>query len=181
MGEVSSRTSAKVATPRACPSWLRIFRKISSSAPDEFGRLKNLLLSPDRRETVAITTALSGAGGFGKTTLAAALCHDEDIIQNFDDGILWVTLGQNPNVMGGLVTAYAALTGERPGFASEEDAAFQLGQKLEDRTCLLVIDDVWDEAHLRPFLRGGKGCARLFTTRNAEIASSKARPSTSMR
>ena len=122
--------------------------------PDEFGRLKNLLLSPDRKETVAITTALSGAGGFGKTTLAAALCHDEDIIQNFDDGILWVTLGQNPNVMGGLVTAYAALTGERPGFASEEDAAFQLGQKLEDRTCLLVIDDVWDEAHLRPFLRG---------------------------
>ena len=144
--------------------------------PDEFGRLKNLLLSPDRKETVAITTALSGAGGFGKTTLAAALCHDEDIIQNFDDGILWVTLGQNPNVMGGLVMAYAALTGERPGFASEEDAAFHLGQKLEDRTCLLVIDDVWDESHLRPFLRGGKGCARLFTTRNAEIASSKARP-----
>jgi WD40 repeat protein len=139
--------------------------------PDEFGRLKNLLLSSDRKEPVAITTALSGAGGFGKTTLATALCHDEDIIQNFDDGILWVTLGQNPNVMSGLITAYAALTGERPGFASEEDAAFQLGQRLEDRTCLLVIDDIWDESHLRPFLRGGKGCARLFTTRNAEIAS----------
>ena len=41
--------------------------------PDEFGRLKDLLLSPDRKEPVAITTALSGAGGFGKTTLAAAL------------------------------------------------------------------------------------------------------------
>jgi hypothetical protein len=36
---------------------------------------------------------------------------------------------------------------------------------------LLVIDDVWDDRHLKPFLRGGKGCARLFTTRNAEIAS----------
>ncbi len=139
--------------------------------PDEFGRLKNLLLSTDCNQPVAITTALSGAGGFGKTTLAAALCHDEDIIQNFDDGILWVTLGQNPNVLGSLVTVYAALTGERPGFASEDDAVFQLGQKLEDRTCLLVIDDVWDESHLRPFLRGGKGCGRLFTTRNAEIAS----------
>ena len=73
--------------------------------------------------------------------------------------------------MSSLVTVYAALTGERPGFANDEDAAFQLGQKLEDRTCLLVIDDVWDESHLRPFLRGGKGWARLFTTRNAEIAS----------
>lgn len=137
--------------------------------PNEFGRLKSLLLSPDRKDAVANTTALSGAGGFGKTTLAAALCHDEDIVQNFDDGILWVTLGQNPNIMGSLVTAYAALSGERPGFANEEDAAFQLGHKLEDRTCLLVIDDVWDEAHLRPFLRGGRGCARLFTTRMAGI------------
>ncbi len=140
--------------------------------PNEFGQLKNLLLSADSKEPVAITTALSGAGGFGKTTLATALCHDEEIVQNFDDGILWVTLGQNPNVMSNLVTVYAALTGERPGFANEEDAAFQLGQKLEDRTCLLVIDDVWDEANLGPFLRGGKGCARLFTTRIAEIASS---------
>jgi WD40 repeat protein len=138
--------------------------------PEEFGRLKNLLLSPDRKDPVAITTSLSGAGGFGKTTLAAALCHDEDIVQNFDDGILWVTLGQNANVMNGLVTAYAALTGDRPGFANEEDAAFQLGQTLEELTCLLVIDDVWDEAHLRPFLRGGRGSARLFTTRMAAIA-----------
>ncbi len=143
--------------------------------PSEFGSLKNLLLSPDRKEPVAITTALSGAGGFGKTTLATALCHDEDVIQSFDDGIIWVTLGQTPNVLNGLITVYAALTGERPGFASEDDAAFQLGQKLEDRTCLLVVDDVWDESHLRPFLRGGKGCARLFTTRNSEIASN-ARP-----
>ena len=138
--------------------------------PDEFGRLKDLLLSSDRKESVAITTALSGAGGFGKTTLATALCHDEDIIQNFDDGILWVALGENPNILNSLVTVYAALTGERPGFADAQDAAFQLGQKLEDRNCLLVIDDVWDDAHLRPFRRGGKGCGRLFTTRNAEIA-----------
>jgi NB-ARC domain len=73
--------------------------------------------------------------------------------------------------MRSLTTAYAALTGERPGFATEEDAAFQLGQKLAERTCLLVIDDVWDAAHLRPFLRGGKSSARLFTTRDASIAS----------
>jgi hypothetical protein len=33
--------------------------------PNEFGQLKNLLLSPDRKKPVAITTALSGAGGFG--------------------------------------------------------------------------------------------------------------------
>ena len=63
--------------------------------PNEFGRLKNLLLSADRKQPVPITTALSGAGGFGKTTLASALCHDEEIIQNFDDGILWEVLGSS--------------------------------------------------------------------------------------
>jgi WD40 repeat protein len=138
--------------------------------PREFDALKNLLLTADRSQPVAIATALSGAGGFGKTTLAAALCHDEDIVENFDDGILWVTLGQTPDVLGTLLTAYAALTGERPGFAGLEDAAFQLGQKLEQRTCLVVIDDVWNAEHLRPFLRGGKTSARLFTTRDANIA-----------
>ena len=30
---------------------------------------------------------------------------------------------------------------------------------------LLVIDDVWREAQLRPFLRGGPNCVRLVTTR----------------
>ncbi len=143
--------------------------------PTEFEALKSGLLSPDRKRPLAVTTALSGAGGFGKTTLAAALCHDEDILQNFDDGILWVTLGQAPNIVNSLTTAYAALTGDRPGFVTEEDAAFQFGQKLEDRNCLLVIDDVWDAAHLRPFLRGGHACARLFTTRDAEIASESER------
>jgi hypothetical protein len=88
--------------------------------PNEFDALKNLLLTKDRTQPVAITTALTGAGGFGKTTLAAALCHDDDILENFDDGILWVTLGETPDIMRNLLTAYAALTGERPGFASEQ-------------------------------------------------------------
>jgi len=61
--------------------------------PHEYGRLLEHLLSSDRDTPIAITTALLGAGGFGKTTLAAALCHDDDVITAFDDGILWVTLG----------------------------------------------------------------------------------------
>jgi hypothetical protein len=30
----------------------------------------------------------------------------------------------------------------------------------------LVVDDVWNPAHLKPFLQGGPRCARLITTRN---------------
>jgi len=35
---------------------------------------------------------------------------------------------------------------------------------------LVVIDDVWDPAHLEPFLRGGPGCARLITSRLLQVA-----------
>ena len=137
--------------------------------PAEFGHLLDNLLDAERDNPVAITTALHGAGGFGKTTLAVALCHNDDVITAFDDGILWATLGENPRVQDELTKLYAALTGERPAFVDAEDAARNLAERLEDRDCLIVIDDAWDAAHLRPFLRGGKRCARLITTRNFDI------------
>ena len=137
----------------------------------EFGKLRSLLLDPAKRDPIAITTALTGAGGFGKTTLACALCHDEDVILAFDDGILWTTLGEKPNITDALAKLYAGLTGERPQFKDSEDAAMTFAEKLEHKNCLIVIDDVWDPAHLKYFLRGGAGCARLITSRQIEVAS----------
>src|SRR5262245_33559825 len=136
----------------------------------EFDQLKSLLLDPAKRDPIAITTAVTGAGGFGKTTLACALAHDDDLILAFDDGILWTTLGEDPNVADALAKLYAGLTGERPTFRDAEDAATTLAEKLEHKNCLIVIDDVWNPAYLKPFLRGGAGCARLLTTRQTEVA-----------
>jgi hypothetical protein len=76
-----------------------------------------------------------------------------------------------------LIELYAALTGERPPFVNQEDAIVELCRKLEDKNCLLVIDDVWNPAHLWPFLRGGRGCARLVTTRQFEVAAEAKRVS----
>jgi WD40 repeat protein len=138
--------------------------------PTLFEQLMSQLLERNRENPVTITTTLHGAGGLGKTTLAAALCHHDDIITAYDDGILWITLGQKPQIQAGLAKLYAALTGDHPGFVDEEDAAFHLAQKLEDKSCLIVIDDVWDAAHLQLFLRGAARCTRLITTRNFNIA-----------
>jgi hypothetical protein len=138
--------------------------------PKQFEALRALLLEGERKDPVAITTALTGAGGFGKTTLAAALCHDEEIIQAFDDGILWTTLGERPDLADALAKLHAGLTGERPAFKDAEDAATSLAERLEGKNCLIVIDDVWDPAHLEPFLRGGPGCARLITSRLLQVA-----------
>lgn len=133
-------------------------------------KLLGELLDSHRENPVAITTALCGAGGLGKTTLAAALCHRDEVVTAFDDGILWVTIGQKPNLQEAVAKLYAALSGIRPGFIDEEDAAFHLSQVIEDKNCLIVIDDVWDLAHLGPFMRGGEGCTRLITTRHFEVA-----------
>jgi len=137
--------------------------------PQEFEQLISKLLDVEREEPVAITAALRGAGGYGKTTLARALCHDERIQEAFDDGILWVTLGENPgNLTPKVIDLIEVLSGERPGFAELQPAVARLTELLADRDILLVIDDLWNAAHARPFLQGGKRCARLITTRNSD-------------
>src|SRR2546428_5569306 len=90
------------------------------------------------------------AGGYGKTVLALALCHDDRVIDAFDDGVLWTSLGQTPKVVQELSKLYEALTGNYPTVGDERQAATKLAEKLEARNCLLVIDDVWDRAHLEP-------------------------------
>ena len=67
--------------------------------PHEFDALKQQLLD-SRGDAVAITAALKGAGGYGKTTLAKALAHDPDIQDAYFDGILWVELGEKPEKKG---------------------------------------------------------------------------------
>ncbi len=126
-----------------------------------------MLLDKQREEPVAITAALRGAGGYGKTTLARALCHDDRIQEAFDDGILWVTLGENPgNILGKVEDLIYMLSHERPGFTGIDAAIARLAELLADRDIMLVIDDVWNGAHLKPFLQGGTRCARLITTRD---------------
>ena len=138
--------------------------------PQEFEALIDRLLDQQRDEPVAITAALRGAGGYGKTTMAKAICHDERIQQAFDDGILWVTLGENPgNLVGKVEDLIYMLNQERPGFTGIDAAGARLAELLADRDILLVVDDVWDAIHLKPFLQGGKRCARLVTTRNEDV------------
>lgn len=137
--------------------------------PGEFDQLLQLLIDKQREEPVAMTAALKGAGGYGKTTLAKALCHDQLIQDAFDDGILWVTLGEHPGDLTGRVEdLIVTLSDERPGFTTQDAAISRLKELLADRDILIVIDDVWDRAHLNPFIQGGPRCARLITTRNLD-------------
>ena len=135
-----------------------------------FETLKAQLRDETRDNPVAITTSLVGAGGFGKTTLAAALCHDEDVQQAFDEGVLWVTLGENPNLLAILNGLYRVLTNEPAAFETLHEASARFTEKLADNDILLVVDDIWNSDHAWPFLQGGERCARLLTTRFGSIA-----------
>ena len=85
--------------------------------PAEFDQLLALLLESEGSTPVAITAALRGAGGFGKTTLAQALCWDARVTRQFSDAILWITLGEKPGDFTGKVLDLVEKgTGERPGF-----------------------------------------------------------------
>ncbi|HEV2765378.1 MAG TPA: TIR domain-containing protein, partial [Pyrinomonadaceae bacterium] len=144
--------------------------------PGEYEQLLSLLLDRQREEPVAITAALRGAGGYGKTTLARALCHDERVQEAFNEGVLWVTLGENPGDLTRLVEDLIyTLGGERPGFADLNAATARLVELLADRDVLIVVDDVWNAAHLRPFVQGGPRCARLITTRDLDTLPKHAR------
>lgn len=136
--------------------------------PAEYERVKGLLVGGAAPSAVAITTALEGSGGYGKTTLANKLCRD--LAPAFEGGAYWVTLGKTPRVEQELAALAFALTGRRMTFEDAADGVAQINAALGDRACLLVIDDVWTQDHLRPFIDVGRRCVHLFTTRRADVA-----------
>jgi len=134
--------------------------------PDEFNALKRQLLDAKGDSVAAVTAALRGAGGYGKTTLAKALAHDPDIQDAYFDGILWAELGEKPErLLSTLSDLITLLVGERPALETINAAAAKLGETVGDRRILMVIDDAWREQDLRPFLQGGPNTVRLLTTR----------------
>ena len=147
--------------------------------PAEYAALKDAVMSAQSGGPVGVTTALRGAGGHGKTTLANALCRDPDVRFEFTDGILRVEIGKERNDVTGLIVDLIEELdpgGKRPGLQDVETAAEHLGQLIGEARLLMVIDDVWREAQLRPFLRGGPNCVRLVTTRLPQVLPRSAKP-----
>ena len=62
--------------------------------PAEYAALKSAVLADAPEKTVALTTALLGAGGYGKTILANYLCRDPDVRFEFSDGIVRAEVGK---------------------------------------------------------------------------------------
>lgn len=117
--------------------------------------------------------AVEGAGGFGKTTLAAVVCQRADVRDRYPGGLVWVTVGEQASgaELADLVNGVTeVLTGVRPTMSEPMWAGAALGEALDGRPdTLIVLDDVWTANQLSPFLLGGAHCCRLVTTRNRGV------------
>nr|WP_221380391.1 NB-ARC domain-containing protein [Actinoplanes polyasparticus] len=118
---------------------------------------------------VAVTTAVRGTGGFGKTTLAEMICADEQVQAAFPGGVVWVRVGGlfEGRVPARIVELTRELVGDHRLTTDERDAGAVLAEAIGDEPALLVVDDVWTSGQLAPFLVGAPRCVRLITTRNA--------------
>ena len=131
--------------------------------------VKEKLLAEEDRTLVV--SAISGLGGLGKSVLATALVLDGEVQGRYSDGILWVTLGQNPDLQTMLGDWIQQLDKSREAFSANtlESASRYLHNLLAEKQVLLVVDDVWNAADADWFRVGGAGCRVLVTTREAQI------------
>ncbi|MEO8971254.1 MAG: tetratricopeptide repeat protein [Ktedonobacteraceae bacterium] len=131
--------------------------------------LKQRLLAGKR----AALSALNGLPGVGKTALATALAHDDEVRAHFSDGVLWAGLGYEPDVLG-LLSRWGTVLNCAPADLSQRsrpDAwAASIHAAIGQRRMLLVIDDAWEISQALAFQIGGPNCTHLVTTRFPEIA-----------
>ncbi len=113
-------------------------------------------------------TVIQGWPGVGKSTLLAALAHDTQVAQIFPDGILWASLGENPYLLDELSRWAAILRLDAP--RKLEGLTTQLTAALRHKRVLLLLDDVWQVEHAKPFKVGGPGCALIITSRLNDVA-----------
>ena len=131
--------------------------------------LKQRLLS----ERLVGLSALNGLPGVGKTALATALAHDEEVRAKFTDGILWVGLGYEADVLGQLSrwgTLLNCVPTDLARRSRSQAWAENIHAAIGQRRMLLVIDDAWEIADALAFRVGGPSCAHIVTTRFPEIA-----------
>jgi WD40 repeat protein len=123
-------------------------------------------------------TGLYGAGGFGKSTVARMVCADAGVRARFGDRVHWVTVGlgvrSRSEVAGKVAEVTTRVTGEGSHAVFPDDpeaAGAHLGRLMAQTggPILLVLDDVWTQRQLEPFLAGAPNCVRLVTTRRPGV------------
>ena len=136
--------------------------------------LSHLLSDEPALRGRAIISAVHGLGGIGKTTVARWLIWQPEIEQRFRDGRIWVTLGNEPPEA--ITKINDCVSQLDPTFKTKttvEAARADLAALLQDRSVLIVIDDVWPGKSAdvaKALIVPSAGSRFLLTTRFPRLA-----------
>ncbi len=144
--------------------------------PESLDPIKKAILSTDCTK-MGITgqgkVGFQGMGGIGKTVLAAAIARDPEVEQALPDGVVWITVGQEPSLLElqQEIWAFGAFAGDASEtvFRSEHQGKLLLQRALKDSAILLVLDDVWDAKHASLLDVVGPAGRLLITTRKRDV------------
>ena len=121
--------------------------------------------------------AFQGLGGSGKSVMARAFARDPIVRRVFSDGVLSATLARDteqPVDITRLQSTWCRALQDKDmppaGYADHIASSAQLRTLLQNKACLLLVDDVWDSKQIDPwFLVGGPRCLLLITTRSLDV------------
>ena len=118
--------------------------------------------------------AVTGLGGFGKTTIVTALCHDPRVQKKFTSGFLFIELGpQAADPIIKLNEIYLDLVGE---YISNVETEIKRLTKDNLHNLLVIIDDIRHIDDAKPIMQAFSNCHIVLTTRSNDIAKSLANP-----
>ena len=120
---------------------------------------------------VAQSIGLQGMGGIGKSALAIILANDKQVRSTFYDGIIWVSLGQNPDIIAiqKEILYYLDISDVQLNTANQ--GITLLKNILSSKKILLILDDVWSIEHLKYLNIGSTKSKILITTRFNQVLS----------
>ena len=112
---------------------------------------------------------ITGAGGFGKTSVVTALCHHQVVKDTFKDGIVFIELGPQPvNPCTKLKGLYNLLTDRKCDVNAVEQQIISLTRQY-CHNLLVIIDDVWQYEDALPIVRAFRHCKIVLTTRMNDL------------
>ncbi|WJV50856.1 helix-turn-helix domain-containing protein [Streptomyces flavofungini] len=128
------------------------------------------LLTDANRTGQALTIALDGPAGVGKSTVALRWAYE--IADRFPGGVLFTDLqGNSPaarplaaaDVLEQFLTAFGLAATDIPADEAERAAVFR--SVAVRRPILVILDDAAGSPHVEPLLVGARGCVALVTSR----------------